>query len=107
MGTIGFHDLSNLVQAIQQNAINLVGRDDDVASIAFGTDCQIMKSFLGQIDLLLRLSSDEHLILLPSDRSGRHVTEDMRKERREVNGGVRSRFDLSDVLADSAANDVV
>ena len=95
---ICLHDLPDLIETIEQDAVNLVRRYHHIFDVALGVQNQLMQLLLRLIDGLLIVSSDVNLVFTSPMRSRRSVAVDARKWRWKVDGGVRSSFDKSDVL---------
>lgn len=107
IGTIHFHDLADLVQPAKQNVVDLGVRNGNIFAESFGRVDKIGQPHFGISDLVLAPSSDDDLIIWPSNGILRAVSVYLRKWRWEVYCRVRRGFDIRNVLACSAADETM
>lgn len=80
-------------------------RDHDILDVAFCVQDQFMELLFGLVDVVLAVSRDVDLILSSPVRSWRGIAVNAGEWWREVNGGVRCRFDQPDVLSGPTTDD--
>lgn len=102
--TVHLHDLSDLIQTIKQDVVNLVSIDPDILNIHLHAHNQFMKLLLGPSDLFLSLARDVDFILTSTMGIGRNVAKDAWEGRWEVNGSASSGLDKLDILAGPTAH---
>ncbi len=103
VGAIGVNDLADLVHTAEQDAIDLLGGDDDVFDEQAEARENVVDLLLSSRNALGVFSRDEDLVWVPRSRVGRAVAEDGRERRRHVDGGPGGRLDQLDALAVTAA----
>lgn len=106
-GAVGFHNLANLIQSAQQNAVNLGSRNRGILHEDSRSRNQLVNFPLRQFDVLWCLASNENLLGVPSRGSNGAVSIDLREWWWEVDSCVSSRLDELDVLSRSTAYDSV
>lgn len=107
VGAIHLHDLADLIQAVEQNTINLMRRDHNILDVTFRVQDQLMELLFGLVDVVLAVSSDVYLVLSSPVRSRWGITINAGKRWREVNGGVGYRLDQPDILSSPTTDDGV
>lgn len=85
---IHLHDLADLVEAVEQDAVDLVRRDHNILNIAFRIQDQLMEFLFRLIDVVLAVSRYVYLVLSSPVRSWWGITINAGERWREVNGGV-------------------
>lgn len=101
---IHLHHLSNFVQTVQQNVVNLIRIDNDILDIDLDAHDKLSQLLLGSSNLFLSITGDIDLIFTATVSAWWRVAEDARKGRREVDGSTRGGLDELDVFA-SATTD--
>ncbi len=106
-GAIHFHDLSDLVQACEKDAVNLWWRHNTVLHEQSCRRRQLVNLCLSHGDVLRSFASDEDLLWVSSLCSWVAVSIDLREWWWEVDGGIGSRLNELDVLSGASADDGV
>ena len=104
---VRLHDFPDLIQAAQQDTVDLGRRNHAVLHEQSRSLDQFMDLLLGRRDILWRLSSDEYFLRIPALGTGMTVSIDLRKRRREINSRICRRFNVLDVLPRAATDDGV
>lgn len=104
IGAVHFHHLPDLVEAVKQNVVNLVGIDDDILDVDLDSHHQLSQLLFGTGNLFLGITRNVHLIFTAAMGAWRGVAENSREGWGEVNCRASSRFDELDVLARPTAD---
>jgi hypothetical protein len=104
---ICLHDLSNLIQSAQQDAIDLCSRDYSIFHEDSCPGYELVYLLLRQGNVLRRITSDENLFRVTSLSSSRAVSVDLGEWGREIDSCIGCRLDELDILSRSSAYDCV
>ena len=97
--SIGFHHSSNLVESVQENAVDFVAIKNHILHKKLNAADQLTQLLLGVLYVLLRFSRNKDFIFTSARRPGRNIAMNPKKWRRKVNGGLGRRLDQFDVLS--------
>jgi hypothetical protein len=104
VGSIAFHDLSDFIQPIEEDVVDLAGRYHDILDEDLDAHDQLMKPRLGLGNLFLGFTGDVDFVFAPTVSTGRRVAEYAREGRWEIDCGVCGSFDEFDVSSSPAAD---
>jgi hypothetical protein len=107
IAAIGLKNLANLVQAVEEDAVNLGGGDGDVLHVDPGAGDGVVNLLLGHGDGLFALAGDEDVGGIAALGVGGAVAVHLREGRGEVDGGAGGGLDELDVLALASAHELV
>lgn len=102
--TVRFHHLADLVQAVQEDVVNLVRVDNDILDVDLHAHDQFTQLLLSPGDLFLTFAGDVDLIFAPTVCSWRGIAENTREGWRKVYSSVCSRFDELYILTSPTAD---
>lgn len=105
--SIGLDNLPHLVQASQEDRVDLFRRHRHVLHVESNAVQQITQLELGQLNLTRLVASDENLVGVPRLSIARTVPEVCREGRRKVDGGSGGRLDQLDILSITAADELL
>lgn len=107
VGAVCLENLADLVEAREENAVNLGRRDSDILHVQSNARNGLMELLLSQFNGLRAFSRDEDIRWVSAAGSRRAVTVHLRERRWEVDGGAGGRLDELYVLPVAAANELV
>jgi len=86
VSSVGLENLSNLVEAGEQDAVNLGSRNRDILDVEPDSRDGLVQLLLGQLDGLRGIAGDENVGGITAVRVRRAVAVHLREQRRKVYG---------------------